>query len=88
MQAHLIIPHPSAKASCRWKLRWTDKHPLSSHGLGVLLTPSNEVFDGLLFRHLRDAVGAWIEADEPRRVAGALGVPTDEQGIKERAVDE
>jgi hypothetical protein len=66
------------------RLRWTDKHPLSSYGLGVVLRAKSSIpLDGATFAYL--ARGGWrIECDtdlERRRVAGALawaalGLPT------------
>lgn len=58
------------------KLRWTDQHPASHYGAGVLLRgKSGDLLDGAQFRALRDAFGAWIETDQPERVARALGLP-------------
>jgi len=59
----------------RERLRWTDKHPLSSYGLGVVLRAKSGVpMDGAAFAAL--ARDGWrIECDtdlERRRVAGAL----------------
>ena len=69
----------------RERLRWTDQHPLSSYGLGVVLRAKSSVpLDGATFAHL--ARGGWrIESDtdlERRLVAGALawaalGLPTN-----------
>lgn len=88
MKATLVIPRPpvsipgghtiNSRAVYRFKLRWTDHHPASSYGLGVLLSPNNEVFDGFVFRFLREQVGAWIESDDIERVAGALGLEAKE----------
>jgi hypothetical protein len=57
------------------RLRWTDKHPMSSFGLGVVLSAKSGVMlDGAHFGIL--ALEGWrIECDtdlERRRVAGAL----------------
>jgi len=69
----------------RERLRWTDNHPLSSYGLGVVLRAKSSVpLDGATFAVL--ARDGWrIECDtdlERRRVAGALawsalGLPND-----------
>ena len=97
MKATLVIPRPpvpidpsgsdrlgvvESRAVYRFKLRWTDHHPASHYGLGVLLAPNNEVLDGFMFRFLRDSINARIECDDPQRVRGALGVPRDEEGIR------
>jgi len=62
-------------AGRRERLRWTDQHPLSSYGLGVVLRAKSSVpIDGATFAAL--ARDGWrIECDtdlERRRVAGAL----------------
>jgi len=59
----------------RERLRWSDQHPLSSYGLGVVLRAKSSVpLDGATFAYL--ARDGWrIECDtdlERRRVAGAL----------------
>jgi hypothetical protein len=59
----------------RERLRWTDKHPMSRYGLGVVLRAKSSVpLDGMNFAFL--ARDGWrIECDtdlERRRVAGAL----------------
>jgi hypothetical protein len=57
-------------------LRWTIRHAASHYGGGVLLyRHTKAILDGATFRALRDARGAWIETDNPERVARALGVP-------------
>jgi len=59
------------------ELRWTPEHPTSRYGTGVLLRESGEVFTGGEFRFLRGVTrdyGAYIETDEPVRVAHALGI--------------
>lgn len=54
-------------------LRWTQHDSRSSYGAGVLVfRNSSEMLDGLNFRYLRDAKGAWIETDRPDRVRSAL----------------
>lgn len=88
MKATLVFPRPTilipqapplrSRASYRFRLRWTDHHPASHYGAGVLLAGNNEVLDGMMFRYLRDSVGAWIDCDDPERVARALGVPWEE----------
>jgi hypothetical protein len=67
------------------RLRWTDHHPMSSYGLGVVLRAKSSIpLDGAAFADL--ARDGWrIECDsdlERRRVAGALvwaalGLPAD-----------
>ena len=93
MRAWLMIPRPpiitetgyvvQSKSLYQFSLRWTDHHPASHYGLGVLLDAKGEVFDGHMFRHLRNAVEAWIKTDDPERICGALGVPAGEPGIRD-----
>lgn len=56
-------------------LRLVTQHPMSSHGIGVLLRgKSGEILDGRTFEALQ-AFGAWIECDSAetkRRVENAL----------------
>ena len=56
-------------------LRLVTQHPMSSHGIGVLLRgKSGEILDGRTFEALQ-AFGAWIECDSPEtklRVENAL----------------
>lgn len=64
--------HPDGKIE---KLRWTDQHSMSSHGLGVILRGHGSgILDGVRFKSLA-AQGAKITCSddrEMRRVAGAL----------------
>ena len=59
------------------RLRWTDQHPSSRFGLGVILRGhSGDVLDGKTFESLASD-GARIECSsdlECRRVAGALAL--------------
>jgi hypothetical protein len=88
MRDFLVIPRPpihvggysiSSDASLHIRLFWRPDHPASSYGLGVLLI-GRQVFDGHFYRAFREAFGAWIETDEPARVAGALGIDESEVG--------
>jgi len=75
---------------CRERLRWTDQHPLSSYGLGVVLRAKSSIpLDGATFAYL--ARDGWrIECDtdlERRRVAGALawaalGLPAEALAVR------
>lgn len=59
----------------RHALRWTDRHPMSRYGLGVVMHARQGVpIDGAQFKALAER-GARIECSndvERRRVAGAL----------------
>jgi len=76
-------------ATYRFKLRWTDHHPASHYGAGVVLCENNEVLDCVMFRYLRDRLGAWIDCDDPERIARALklkwGDDQKEPGIGKQA---
>jgi hypothetical protein len=68
----IVLVSPTGR---RERLRWTDKHPLSSYGLGVVLRAKSSIpLDGAAFALL--ALDGWrIECStdlERRRVAGAL----------------
>lgn len=45
------------------------------------------MLDGMMFRYLRDTLGAWIDCDDPERVARALGVPWQDS-LKEPGIGE
>jgi len=88
----LIYPNPSllkaagVKPVASVSLRWTDRHPQSSYGQGVLLYgKTSDIFDGASFRAARDHFGARLiySGIERRKICGALGVPLDEPGIIE-----
>lgn len=70
MAIHLINPDGR-----RERLRWTDQHPLSSFGLGVVTRAKSGIpLDGAAFAAMA-AQGARIVCStdiERRRVAGAL----------------
>lgn len=85
MEATLIIPDSKAwqtlGAQRRSRLRWTSSHPASSDGLGVLLYSNGNLLNGLMFKTLRDLLGARIETTDPDKICGALGIPAGEEGI-------
>lgn len=82
MKATLIIPYPQInglppihRAALSLPLAVNTNSPSSHYGLGVLTTASGDIVDGHCFRVWRDRIGAQIVTDDPKRVAGALGVP-------------
>ena len=88
----LIYPDPAKLKSAGVKpvasvsLRWTDRHPQSHYGGGVLLYgKSSDIFDGQAFRAARDHFGAQFvySGIDRRKICGALGVPVNEPGIVE-----
>lgn len=80
MKATLTLPRPWAQNEWGIPLQWTNRHPASHYGLGVLLIGS-AVLDGATFRYLRDTLGARIVTDDPDRCRGALALPLSEWGI-------
>lgn len=88
----LIYPDPDklklagAKPVSAVSLRWTDNHPQSHYGLGVLLyNKSPDIFDGAAFRAARDIFGAQLiyNGIEHRLICSSLGVPQKELGVIE-----
>lgn len=76
-----IFLHIPGQAPTR--LVWTDKHPDSVAGCGVLRFKNrSERLDVAGFRELRDKCGATIKTNHLGRVARALGVTLDEPGIE------
>lgn len=66
------------------RLVWTDRHPDSVAGCGVLRYKNRkERLDAETFRKLRDEQGAKLMTNHPARIRRALGVPNDEPGIEE-----
>jgi hypothetical protein len=43
-----------------------------------MLTQGRQILDGYMFLHLKSQIGAWIDTDDPERVAGALGIDVKE----------
>lgn len=66
------------------RLVWTDKHPSSVAGCGVLRFKNrSQILDAETFQQLRDTKGARLVTNHRGRVTRALGVPLDEAGIDE-----
>lgn len=67
-------------------LRWTDKHPQSSYGCGVLLYgKTGDIFDGVSYRAARALFGAVLVYNglSRKKICGALGVTQSDDGIIE-----
>lgn len=63
------------------RLRWTDHHPSSSNGAGVLIDSGGKIYDATTFARDRDLLGAWLDAEDMERVKRALGgVAPQKQG--------
>lgn len=68
------------------RLVWTDRHPKSAGGLGVLrYKMSSELLDGETFLRLRDEAGAYLVTSHPRKIRLALGLPSDCVGVEEKS---
>lgn len=85
MRAFLVFPAPAGLAALgnyfKVPLVWTNNHTLAHSELGVTLWPLGEVFEGHVFRSLRDKTGAWIESEDPDLIAGSMGLPYGEAGL-------
>lgn len=68
------------------RLVWTDQHPASVAGCGVLRYKNRgQILDVETFQELRDTKGARLVTNHRGRVTRALGVPLNETGIDEEA---
>lgn len=77
MRVVIYIPGEAPKS-----LRWTEQHPKSASGAGVLLYRHGaEILDGLHFMEAQER-GGWIETDRPDRVRRALGFSHGEGNIR------
>jgi len=75
----LIIPGEAPS-----RLVWTDRHPASVAGSGVLRFKNRaERLDAETFQQLRDERGAKLVTNHRGRITRALGVPIGEPGIEE-----
>jgi len=57
------------------------KCPLTPHGVGVLCYANGRVLSGLIFRILRESLGAIIMITDPEKVRETLGLLENEPGI-------
>lgn len=70
------------------RLVWTDQHPASVAGCGVLRYKNrSQILDAETFQQLRDTKGARLVTNHRGRVTRALGVPLNEAGIDEEPRD-
>lgn len=66
------------------RLVWTDRHPDSVAGAGVLRFKNrSERLDVVTFQNLRDVRGAKLVTNDRGRVCRALCVPINEPGIED-----
>jgi hypothetical protein len=78
MKATLIIPSP--RAVRKYPLA-TPARPHSSRSLRILGATFARVLNGVLFRDLRDVLGARIETDDVAAVAALLKLSENEPGL-------
>ena len=72
------------------KLRWTDQHAASSHGLGVVLRGhGSEILDGVGFRAMAMG-GAKITCPKSgyNRVVEQIGEPLPQRGLEALGLEE
>ena len=79
MKAYLVFPdHRAARQSgyrrSRTSITWTEDHPLSLFGLGVLLDEYGHPFEWLKLRFLHHRTVAYLETSDPIKVMRALGL--------------
>ena len=79
MEAYLVFPNPRTAGEFgytrqRTQITWTEDHPLSRFGLGILLDEYGNPFDWYQLRLLRDRAGAYLETSDHTTVRRALGL--------------
>jgi len=79
MKAHLVFPdHRTATQygyrRKRTPVTWTEDHPLSLFGLGVLLDEYGDRFEWSWLRSLHNKAGAYLESSDPITALRALGL--------------
>ncbi len=85
MKTVLIVPESLARQAAgipeRSRLTWSEWHPGSYNGIGVLTYDNGNSLYGSDFRLLRDKLGARIVTSDPKRVRRALCLSEREPGI-------
>ncbi len=62
----------------RTPIAWTQEHPLSTFGLGILLDEHGNPFDWYLLRLLHGRTGAYLETSDHTAARRALGLLASE----------
>ena len=87
MKTRLIVPDSEARKAAgigrRSSLTWITNCPLTPHGSWVLCYTSGRVLSGLLFRILRETLGAIILTTDPEKVRETLGLLENEPGMEQ-----
>ena len=87
MKTRLIVPDSEASKAAgigrRSSLTRTTNRPLTPHGSWVLCYTSSRVLGGLIFRILRETLGAIILTTDPEKVRETLGLLESEPEIEQ-----
>jgi hypothetical protein len=87
MKTRLIMSNSEARKAAgigrRSSLTWMTNCPLTPHGVGVLCYTNGRVLSGLIFRILRETLGAIILTTDPEKVRETLGLLENEPGIEQ-----
>ena len=85
MKTRFIVPDSGARKAAgigrRSSLTWMTNCPLTPHGVGVLCFTNGRVLGGLIFRMLRETLGAIILITDPEKVRETLGLSESEPEI-------
>jgi hypothetical protein len=88
MKTLLVVPDSAARKAAgigrRSRLTWMTHCP---RGVGVLCYRNGRVLSGLIFRILRETLGAIILTTDPEKVREALGLADGEPGIEQVSHD-
>jgi len=78
MKTRLIVPDSEANRAAGVRrcpsLTWMTNCRLTPHGVGVLCCTNGRVLSGLVFRILRETLGAIILSADPEKVRVTLGL--------------
>ena len=84
MKTRLVVPDSEASKAAgigrRSSLTWMTNCPLTPHGVGVLCYTNGRVLSGLIFRILRETLGAIILTTDPEKARETLGLLESEPG--------
>jgi hypothetical protein len=79
MKAYLVFPDHRTATQCGYRRRrtpvtWTEDHPLSLFGLGVLVDECGDRLGSAWLRSLHHKAGAYLETSDHITVLRALGL--------------
>lgn len=85
MKTRLMVPHLEARkaAELGWRSSLTrmTNCPLTLHGVGMLCYATGRVLSGLIFRIVRETLGAIIIITDPEKVRETLQLLESKPGI-------